>query len=278
MINTTLFRRTILVLAVFSCTLTSCKNEIDKKDLTVIDGVQLGTSLDALYKQFDSLKVSNKIIYTKLMFSDFAESGKNKLKVYVTDIFNTSKYGSEETEHYGIYYPTKLTGTKNVVGLNVLLVHTAPAFLISKFEFSNLTKETQITGISQDISDEQADDIATMLSKKYGTPTDTLTFEYTKFYVLEGTQIRDYHSDSLNVGELYFWETKHVRIKYFKGIRSPNSTYNTQDHSYMTYFDSNPFRVINFENGERPCRSYSYITYELTDEAIQQLGLDKPRL
>ena len=46
----------------------------------------------------------------------------------------------------------------------------------------------------------------------------------------------------------------------------------------MPYFDSDPYRVINYETGERPCRSYSYISYDLTEEAIKKLGLDKSRL
>lgn len=269
--------RNVTFIAFFCSILSSCNN-ISREDITIIDGVRLGTSKEELYSQCDSLKVEQKVFYTKVMFSSSDDVGESKIKAYITDIFNTSEYRSQSTQHYGIYYPTTFAGTKNIIGLNVLLVHTSPALAISKRGFTYLTKETDIPGISQDISYSQTDDITSMLSKKYGKPSDTLKFEFLRFYAIEGNQIREYHSDSSNVGEMIIWKTKFLDIKFFKGISSPTNSFNSKEHSYTIYFNSNPFRKIDFDNGERPCYSYSYIAYELNDVAIKKLELDKAKL
>ena len=268
----------IITFICFVCIiLTSCNN-ISPKDITIIDGVKLGTTEEEFYSQCDSLKVEQKVFYTKVMFSGSDEIGESKIQAYVTDLFNTSEYRSQSTQHYGIYYPTTLTGTKNIIGLNVLLVHTSPAWSISNSGFTYITKETNIPGISQDISYNQADDIVSMLSKKYGKPSDTLKFEFVGFYAIEGNQVREYHSDSTNVGEMIIWKTKFLDVKFYKGISSPTNTFNSKEHTYMAYFDSNPFRKIDYDKGERPCYSYSYISYMLNDVAIKKLELDKAKL
>lgn len=269
--------RFILSISFFCIILTSC-NRISSKDITIIDGVKLGTSQEELYSQCDSLKVEQKLFYTKIMFSGSDEIGESKIKAYVTDVFNTSEYRTQLTQHYGIYYPITLTGTKNIIGLNILLVHTSPASLFTNRGYTNLTKETNIPGISQDISYNQVDDIASMLSKKYGNPSDTLKFEFLRFYAIEGNQIREYHADSTNIGEMIIWKTKFLDISFFKGIDSPTNTFNSKEHTYMIYFDNNPFRKIDFDKGERPCYSYSYISYKLNDVAIKKMELDKAKL
>ena len=272
-----MLKRNIIPVACFTLVLASC-NQISSKDITVIEGVRLGTTIDELYSQFDSLKIPAKIFFTKIIFSASDDIGQNKFKNYVTDLFNSSNYGSQFVQHYGLYYPTTMSGTKNVVSLAILLIHTSPSIAISNRGITHLTKETNIPGIGQDISYSQADDIAIMLSNKYGKPSDTLKSEYLKFYVIKGTQIIDYHSDSSNIGELLIWKTKYVDVKYFKGISSPTNTFDSKAHSYTTYFDNSPFRKIDYDRGERPCRSYSYISYELNDEAIKKLELDKAKL
>ncbi|MBS1755684.1 MAG: hypothetical protein JSU03_00265 [Bacteroidetes bacterium] len=265
----------IVTFVVVCLTIISC-NRINPKDITIIDGVKLGSSKEDFYNQCDSLKIEQKIFYTKTMFGSSDDVSESRIKTYVTDIFNSSDYSTKYTQHFGLYYPTTLTGTKNIIGLNVLMVHTSQASLITNRGFENLNKETP--GISQDISYNQVDDIANMLSKKYGKPSDTLKFEFLNFYVIEGSQIRSYHSDSTNVGEKIIWKTKYLDISLFKGIASPTNTFNSKDRSYMMYFDNNPYRKIDYDNGERPCYAYTYISYMLNEEAIKKLELDKAKL
>src|SRR5205823_3937187 len=146
-------------------------------DITVIDGVKLGMTTDEFFSQLDSLKIKQQVFYTKVLFTDLNELSNDKIRSYITDLFNTSEYRSKSTEHYGLYYPTTMTGTKNIIGLNILLAHTDAATAISKNGFTNVTKETSIPGISQDLSYNQIDDVTYMLSTKYGKPTDTLRYD-----------------------------------------------------------------------------------------------------
>ena len=267
----------IACLSFFFIILVSC-NSISPKDITIIDGVKLGTSEDELYSQCDSLKVKQKIFYTKITFSNVEEIEESKIRHYVTDLFNSSQYGAGYTQHYGLYYPIILQGTKNVYGMHVLLAHTSTARTLTSTEgFNNLNNE--ILGISQDISDSQIDEIANMLSKKYGKPTDTIKDIFSNFFVIEGNKIKDYQSgDKTNIGEKIIWKTKYLDIFFFKGISSSTGIFNSKDHSYMMYFDGKPFKKINYNNGERPCYSFSYISYTLNNEAIKELGLDKAKL
>jgi hypothetical protein len=258
----------------------SCNN-IAPKDITIIDGVKLGSSLDGLNSQCDSLKVQQKVLYTKAMFKGSDNIESYRMKFHFSDIFNSSNYnGSSQTlQHYGLYYPIVANGTKNLTGLNVLLVYTSNAYLVSSNEnTSDISKETNISGISQNMSCMQIESIANMLSEKYGKPSRIFKNENLNFYVFENNQLKVYSSDSSNIGEMLMWKTKYLDIQFFKGIASGTETYNSKNHSYLVYFDYNPFRNINYELGERPCYSYSYISYQLNDLAMKELGLGKVKL
>jgi hypothetical protein len=256
---------------------TSC-NKIEPKDVTVIDGISLGTTLEEYYKQCEDLNISQKLVYTKVFFSDFQDVYHNSVKFYVTDIFNFSEYRGPDTEHFGIYNSIIMSGTKNVIGLNILLVHTAPAVIFSPSGSTYLTKQTKIPGVIQDVSLDLVEDIGDMLSKKYGKPNGKMKSEHFTVKVIEGNQIKNYRSDSTNMGELLYWETEYFDISFFKGINSTASTFTSNGNSYTIYFDTNPNTILDYDSGERPCRSYSYITYKLNSKAIKRLALDKPKL
>ena len=265
----------ILVLILSFTLFISCK-KISLKDLTVIDDIKLGMNEDAFNSQLDSLHIKQEVFYTKVIFTNLDEVDNDRVNCYYTDIFNNSKYSSSISKTYGIYYPTNWAGTKNIIGLIVLLVHTDNAIAMTSNGYGNITKESKISGISQNLSVAQTDDIAQMLSNKYGKPLDTSKFEFTTFFVFQGNQIKDYRSDSNNVGELLTWKTKCFDIKYFKGIASTESVFNSKENTYFSIIDKTS--TIDYNNGERPCRSYSYIIYQLNDETIKKLQLDKPKL
>jgi hypothetical protein len=77
---------------------------------------------------------------------------------------------------------------------------------------------------------------------------------------------------------MIIWKTKYLNIEYFKGIASATDTYSIKIRRYLTYPDYNPFRDIKYKEGEIPCNSYSYISYQLNDLAIKELELDKVKL
>ncbi len=162
--------------------------------------------------------------------------------------------------------------------MNVLLVHTAPVFVVSNYGSTNISRETNVPGIKQDLTEYQIHDIGKMLSDKYGKPRNKMKFKYIEFFVIERTQIQKYLPDTSNMGELIIWETEHLEISLYTGINSPKSTYDTKSKSYIHYFNSDPFRTIDYAEGEKPCKSYSYISYTLKDETRKKLGLDKNKL
>ena len=259
--------------------LTSCNN-INTKDITIIDGIRLGTNQDGLNSQCDSLKIQQPIFYTKTLFSVTENPVDFKIKVYVTNIFNTSEYngGSQSLQHYGLFYPMIVDGTKNIVGLTVILFRTSQALIISNTGISSLTRETNIQSISQNMSSSQIESIASMLTEKYGKPSSIVKDPNTPFYVIENNKLNPHISDSTNIGVMLTWKTKYIDITLFKGLASGTDTYTMKNHSYMSYFDYNPKRNIKYEEGEGPCRSYSYITYKLNQLAEKKLELDKVKL
>ena len=263
--------------AVIFCLLlfASCQR-INPKDITIIDGIQLGMNEDAFNSQLDSLHIRQEIFYTKVLFDNLDEVDNTRVNCYFTDIFDNSKYNSSISKTYGIYYPTNWAETKNIIGLTVLLVHTDNALLLSSAGYGNITKESKISGISQNLSIEQTEDIAQMLSEKYGRPLDTLKFDLTTFFVFQGNQIKKHRSDDSNIGELLTWKTKFIDINYFKGIASSESVFNTKQNAYFTILDNSS--KIDYDNGERPCLSYGYIMYQLNSETIKKMQLDKRKL
>lgn len=271
-----MINKILISIAYFILILTSC-SRINPKDITVIDGIRLGMDEEIFYSQLDSLNIKQQTFYTKGIFTDLNEVDDYRMNGYITDIFNSSKYSSTFTHTYGIYYPTVMTGTRNIIGLKVLLVHTDNALAITQNGTGNITKKSKIPALSQNLSYNQIDEIANMISTKYGKPSDTLVFELTNFFVIKKNQVKNYHSDSINIGELLIWKTKFLDIEYFKGIESLESTFNSKENTYFTIIDKS-YRQIDYENGERPCRSYAYISYQLNEESIKKLELDKTKL
>ncbi len=269
-------RNVVFIAFICGVILTSCNN-ITPKDLTIIDGIRLGTSRDELNTQYDSLKIETKSFYTKALFKSSDNINDYGLKFHVSEIFNASEYRSQKTQHYGLYWASILEGTKNVSEMIILLVHTSPAFSFSNSIITNLTDNSNMQGITQDISYGQTDDIARMLSGKYGKPNDTIKNQLIPFYAIKGTQIRPYFSDSTNIGEIIVWKTKYLDIKFFKGIESHFNIFESSTHNYLISING-PIRKCNYDQGEKPCHSYSYISYKLNDLAIKELELNKIKL
>lgn len=258
--------------------LTSC-TKITSKDVTIIDGIRLGTTEDGFNRQCDSLKNQQVLFYTKSVFSRLLSSLDNRpenldeyrIKGYVTNIFNSSYYngGSPTLQHYGLFSLINGNGTENIVGLNVLL-----GYMLT-------TKNDDLPLFSQNMSCIQIESIARMLTEKYGKPDTILKNQNLTFHVLEKNKILSYSSDTSSFGEMLIWKTKYLDIKFFKGIASGNNIYNLERHSYTSYLDYNVKRIITnveYEEGKRPCYSYSYICYMLNDLAIKELELDKVKL
>lgn len=136
---------------------------------------------EAFNSQLDSLNIKHKIFYTKVIFRNLNEVNNYRVNCYFTDIFNDGRYTSTISKTYGIYYPTVWPNTKNIVGLTILLVHTDDALYLANSDFASITKETKISAISQNLPVRLTDEIANILSEKYGNPLDTIKSELISF-------------------------------------------------------------------------------------------------
>jgi hypothetical protein len=154
-----------LCLLLFVICIIGC-NKIQKSDLTIIDKVELGKDKKSFYKQFDSLSINSKLFYTDLIFFYSESLEKSKINIYISQIFNTQQYlpKNESTNHYGIYYPVQNSGTENIIGLKILLVHTCPTMLITGGHFFKISDQSKILGISQNIRIDLIEHIQDMLT------------------------------------------------------------------------------------------------------------------
>jgi len=254
--------------------LTSC-TKITKKDVTIIDDIRLGTTEDGFNRQCDSLKNQQILFYTNSIFGRLFSSSENldefRIKGYVTNIFNTSYYNGDSPtlQHYGLFSLINENGTENIVGLNVLL-----GYMLT-------TKNYNLPLFSQNMSCSQIESIDRMLTEKYGKPDSILKNQNLTFYVLKKNKLLSYSSDTSNFGEMLIWKTKYLDITFFKGLASGTDTYNSKKNSYQIHFDYNIKRIISYEEyneGIRPCYSFSYICYKLNDPAIKDLDLERVKL
>lgn len=265
----------IVAVSVLGC------NRIDKKNLEVIEGIQLGTTYKMYQKQIDSLGIQTMSFYTKSMFTDIDEIEYNQIRANISDIFNLSEFRNSHTNHYAILYPTTLTGTDNVIGLNVILGHTGNSLLLSNGLY-DLTKEYGKSAFNQNISTTLLDQIKSMLTSKYGEPTlEGFESEYNDFYAIQGKEIKEYIGDENRKGKVTEWETDNLEIELFEGLASVDAKYSQNGYEMVIQPSGKENDLVtgfDWEKGERPCVTYVYIKYDLKSEAIKKLGLNDKKL
>lgn len=256
-------------------------NRIDKKDLEVIEGIQLGTSYKIYKKQLDSLGIKTKSFYTKSMFSDINEIEHNQIQANTSDIFNLSDFRNSQTNHYSILYPVTLTGTDNVIGLNVIIGHTGSSLLISNGVY-DLTKEYSKNAFNQNISTGLLDQIKNMLTSKYGKPTlDSYKSMYNDFYAVQGKEIKEFIGNENRKGSVTKWETEYFEIELFEGLSSVDAKYSKDGYRMVIQpsgKENNLVTDFDWDKGERPCVTYVYIKYDLKSEVIKKLNLNDKKI
>lgn len=257
----------------------SC-NSIDKKDITVIENIQLGTSYKTFQKQLDSLGIKPKTFFTKTFFSEFNEINENKITLNTSEIFNLIPY-RKGTDIYSLIYPIKLTGTDNITGLNIIIGHTFGTNLITDNRMYNLEKEFQTKSFNQNIPEDLVNDIKKLLISKYGNPTlDDYKSEYNDFYVIQGKEIKSYVGDSKVQCKVTKWETENLNIALYTGIPSSDAKFTKDGFSYVIQPSGREHEIaeIDTSTGEKQCKSYVYLKYELKSETIKKLKLNEKKL
>jgi hypothetical protein len=246
----------------------SCQKEIPKEKLTTIDNIVLGTSIDKLYKQMDSLSIPHKIFLTTMLKSDHHNEF---IDMRYTNMFNLSQYKSWSDDNIGLLYPMTLQGTKNVIGMIVILGHsTRPLFA---------ENENSGKAFIQDINAKLIEDIKNLYISKYGQPSDTFSLSSHRVYFIKGDQIIE-TGDPKREGLDFTWETEYYSITFFTGLPSYESRYNTTKRTYDYEIQFSNFYVVkpDVNNNEVQSFSYCYIEYKLNDKAIKELNLNKINL
>jgi len=136
--------RFYFISALFIFVLISCR-KIDKKDLKVIDNIQLGLSYDSFIKQLDSLGIKKSPCFRSMTSLNIIEdtdiiSGKACL-IYYTENLNYGFYHGRENLHIGVLYPSYFSNNQSVFQLTVLLgAQKKPQYIgnrKNKFEIEN---------------------------------------------------------------------------------------------------------------------------------------------
>jgi hypothetical protein len=266
-------------ISVFFLLFISCNN-ISEEEVTVIDNIVLGQNMTKFNKQMDSLSIHHQNFLTKLYLDNFNDiiDENNHINMYYSNIFNFSEAKSNHNDHLGLLYPITLTGTENNIGLIVLLGHTGKPILSSIVEKDTFLQSEKHFG--QDTNKNVIDKIKEMYVSKYGNPTSEYESKFNLLYVIEKNQINKY-TDTTRVGKEINWNTKYMNITLFTGVDSYDCTYDIDKRYYTETIWSLGQRVIaknNIKASEIPCYSYAYIKYELNDEAIRKLKLDKTKI
>jgi hypothetical protein len=261
--------------------LISCDKQVPTEKLTIIDNFVLGQSSINLSKQMDSLFINRKRFFTKQILSKFDDllDDNNFINMYSTNTFNLSNYRSSSNEHVGLLYPITLTGTKNVTGMTILLTHTSKPWFFGdtkKFESSVDDKL-----IKQEVNKDLIDEIKNMYISKYGQPIIKFKSTTNAFYIIEGSQIKNYSGNPDREGEMLTWETDYYTVRFFTGLPSYESLYQANKRTYkdiMNLGGPNYIMTADPLKDEAQSFSYPYIEYELNSKAIKEFKLNNKNL
>lgn len=261
-------------------------NSIDKKELKIIDDIQLGTSVAEYDSLLTKLNIERQDFLTTIFFMNYNFSS-NTLNFPYTKNFDFSNFRSSRNKHLGLLYPTTLAGTDNIISLSVILVHTeTPLFVLPK-EVEPQIVSDDYTCVSQHVSGDVIDAIENMYNSKYGKAKDTITEPmFIRFFKIQGDGIKAYNPpDIKDFFQEIVWETKYLKIRLFKGIPSSEEKFDKKENRYRYKIGTNDQGIpevrdikVDYQNGETMCRAYSFIQYEIKQEIIDKLKLDKKKI
>lgn len=265
----------LITLMLYAC------NTIDKAQISVIEDIQLGKSYNDFPKQLDSLGLKSKTFFTQTFFTEINAVRESKINLYYSDIFNFNQFRNKNSDIYALIYPTTLTGTNNVIGLNILLGHTFAPSLITDGQIYNLEKEYNIKSFNQNVPVNLLNSIEKLLNTKYGAPTlKNYKSEYNDVIIIEGSEIKSYIGDKKSQSSVTKWETEYLEIELYSGVPS-NSVKLTKDGYEYTFQPSSKAQdpvEINFEANEQQCNRYAFIKYSLKSAAIKKLNINQKKV
>ena len=260
-------------------------NTIDKKELKIIDDVQLGTNVKEYDSLLTTLNIEKENFLTKIFFMNYNFSS-NTITFPYTKNFDLSNYKSSRNKHLGLFYPATLAGTETITSLSVILVHTENPIFILPVEIEP-QDVSEYTSISQHVSTDLIDAIEDMYNSKYGKAKDTITEPmFIRYFQIQGDGIKAYNPpDIKDFFQVLVWETKYLKIELLKGIPSTEEKFDKKENRYRYQIGLNAQGrpevkniEVDYQNGETMCSAYSFIHYEIKPEIITKLKIDKKKI
>lgn len=255
-------------------TLISCSDNYNK-GLTVINNIQLGTSLENFHKQCDSLGAHDQAVITKPLLTHLNEVSENAFRANLTEIFDESIYKGNGTSHPAMLQPIASVMSKKVIGLNVLLGHTEQATLMTKGSFINVTEKNNMKAFVQYVRADLINNIEQMLIMRYGNPKKKDS-NNEQIYIIEGNKIDNYKIRE-GEDELLNWETDFYSVSFFKGRINYGVSYDKRNNRYMYGIGDVP-ESREYSENELAVYEYGYISYQLNEKAISKLKKEKSDL
>lgn len=261
------------ILSILLIVCASC-NKINEKEITIIDDIVLGKPSKIFFEYLDSLGIPNDVFFIKPFFnSDDGSLLDNRIKLYYTNQFNYANYACDNSCHLGVFYPIA-NSSGNIVRLDVIIINSMPAYYIENGEFSLIDKKNTNNSINQSVFVTICSEIRCKLEAKYGTPKDiqnqsNLCYIFSKNAV-EGFEVDPNEQLVLGENVRYEWETEYMYINFYSGIYSKYAQFNKEEKRYV--FGNK----LNLSTS--PCYFSPYISYQLKNETIKKLGLDKDKI
>lgn len=268
-----IMKKTLLTLVCTFLVFASCSQ---KKELTVIEGLNLGVQDSIFQKQLSKLNLENSNFLTTsyvLKQDDYLQNvGERR---YYTSMFNNPKYKNSQVEHLGILYPKESIGSSIVTELIVLLGHTEDVIVNTNNGEENYTKTKYLfpKAFEQVVRKEILDDIEKLLTQKYGTykkiKIDDQNFPE---YLLQGKQVVEKNNLFYPEQEALIWETDNIEITFYRGGKADLYMINTVNNNYL--------RTLTTEVGSNTETVFvqPYISYKLNDKAKKSLNLDNSKI
>jgi len=247
----------------------SCNN-LTKQDLTIVDNLRLGQSVENFYKECDSLGIKEYILlsenplYKNMNLEDIA------IRANYTERFNVGRFCGNNT-HVGAIHITTLQGTDNISKISILLGNIEKPY--DPDHIINPEQRNEIYHFEQNVNINMLEDIKNLIISKYGLPIDTLYGDNMSFEVFEGNMINKARQVDEDVGILYIWETNALIISFFTGISNPLCFYRIKQGEYW----STMYGVELTEN-QIKCLAYPYVSYELKPKIIEKLKINKVKI
>lgn len=266
-------KKTLLILACTIIVFSSCSQ---KKELTVIEGLNLGVQDSIFQKQLSKLNLENSnFLTTSYIFTqrDYLENvGERR---YYTALFNNPKYKNSQVEHFGILYPKESVGSSIVTELIVLLGHTEDVIVNTNNGEENYTKTKYLfpKAFEQVVRKEILDDVEKLLMQKYGTykkvKIDDQNFPE---YLLQGKQVVEKNNLFYPEQEALIWETDNIEITFYRGGKADLYMINTVNNNYL--------RTLTTEVGSNTETVFvqPYISYKVNDKTKKSLNLDNSKI